>query len=111
MSSRARWRASPAGRGPRMWWPWTPVKSGKFEAEARVLSRGPGSIFGEIGLLAFSSLDAARSLEAADRKLEAALDAAGDNLASLPSGVSSATCTALGAVELARLGRGDFLKL
>lgn len=78
--------------------------------EVRVLSRGPGSIVGEVGLMAFSQQDASKKLEEADSTLKAALDRAGDDiLNAIPTGVRTATCSALGHLELARLGRKDFL--
>ncbi len=84
----------------------------RFESEARVLSRGPGTILGEIGLLAFSAQDIAKTVDEADDAVRAAIERAGDDVANaLPAGVRSATVSALGAVELARLGRGDFLQL
>ena len=84
----------------------------RFESEARILSRGPGTILGEIGLLAFSPQDISRTDDEADLAVREAIERAGDDLANaLPAGVRSATVSALGAVELARLGRSDFLQL
>lgn len=80
--------------------------------EVRVLTRGPGTIFGEIGLLALSALDAAKPADEIDRALALALEQAGAEAdALIPTGVRSATCSALNYLELARLGRADFLEL
>lgn len=84
----------------------------RFRDEAGVLSVGPGSILGEIGLLAFSAADAARTDDAADEMIKNALENARGKLTdAIPSGIRSATCSALGHVELARLGRADFLEM
>lgn len=84
----------------------------RFEGEARVISRGPGTILGEIGLLALSPQDARKSVEEVDQTLKRALLAAGENAAeAIPAGARTATCTALGHLELARLSREDFLEL
>ena len=87
----------------------------RYGNEVRVLTRGPGTIFGEIGLLALSpddvsenasSRSTARSLKVALRALPA------ENLAqAIPTGVRTATCSALNYLELARLGRADFLEM
>ena len=78
--------------------------------EVRVVSRGPGTIFGEIGLLGLSPEDVGKTPEQVDRALKAVIEAAGDNLTdAMPTGVRSATCTAINYLELARLGRADFL--
>ena len=84
----------------------------RFEGEMRVLSLGPGAIVGEIGLLAFSPQDISRTVDEVDLALKAGLEHAGEGSAhALPIGKRSATCSALGAVELARLGGGDFLQM
>ena len=78
----------------------------------RVLTRGPGTIFGEIGLLALSPSDVDRTAEDIDRELKAALENAGSDLTqAIPTGVRTATCSALNYLELARLGRADFLEM
>ena len=88
------------------------VSLGFHGEESKVISCGPGAVLGEIGLLAFASEDLAKSADALDQELQQALQAAGSQLAeSFPAGVRSATCTALGLVELARLNRGDFLEM
>lgn len=84
----------------------------RYNNEVRVLTRGPGTIFGEIGPLALSSQDTGRTVDQVDGALRAALENAGDNLAgAIPTGLRTATCSALNYLELARLGRGDFLEM
>ena len=85
----------------------------RFEGEAKVISRGPGSIIGEIGLLGFTAADAGKSVAEADRSIQAALARAqGDDIgAAIPPGRRTATCAALDHLEMARLGRTDFLQL
>jgi Fe-S-cluster-containing hydrogenase component 2 len=84
----------------------------RFEGEMKVISRGPGTILGEIGLLGFSSRDAYREVPDADAALKEALDrAAGDVENAIPSGQRTATVVALDHVEMARVSRGDFLRL
>jgi len=77
-----------------------------------VISRGPGSILGEISLLGLSASDAGRQEDEADRHLKHLLDNAGDDLNSaLPAGIVTATLTALDYLEMARLSRVDFLQM
>ena len=84
----------------------------RYNNEVRVMTRGPGTIFGEIGLLALSPADAGKTPEQIDRALSARLASAGDNLMeAIPTGLRSATCSALNYLELARIGRADFLEL
>ncbi|MFN2475033.1 MAG: cyclic nucleotide-binding domain-containing protein [Chthoniobacterales bacterium] len=84
----------------------------RYNNEVRVLTRGPGAIFGEIGLLALSSQDSTRTVDQVDGALRAALENAGDHLtAAIPTGMRTATCSALNYLELARLGREDFLEM
>ncbi len=84
----------------------------RFEREARVMAFGPGAIIGEIGLLGFSSEDAMMSTEAADQAIREALERCGGDLASaIPAGQRSATCSALGDLELAKMSRRDFLEI
>lgn len=84
----------------------------RYQNEVRVLTRGPGAIVGEIGLLGLTQADALRSEEEIDRKLQEALKRAGDDLArAIPAGVRAATCSALNYLELARLRRQDFLEM
>jgi Fe-S-cluster-containing hydrogenase component 2 len=84
----------------------------RFEKEAKVLSRGPGTILGEIGLLALSKDDVRKSVDEADAAIEAALAQAGEDLTdAIPGGLRTATCSALGHLELARVSRSDFLPL
>ncbi|MEI8108128.1 MAG: cyclic nucleotide-binding domain-containing protein [Verrucomicrobiota bacterium] len=84
----------------------------QFGDESRVLSRGPGSILGEIGLLSLSSSDHQKSLDDADLAIAQALENTALPIEDrIPAGRRSATCSALGSVELARLHRQDFLEL
>jgi CRP-like cAMP-binding protein len=63
--------------------------------EVRVLTRGPGTIFGKIGLLALLPNDAGIRRPGRCR-LRAALERAGENLAgAIPSGLRTATSSAL----------------
>ncbi|MDQ2919293.1 MAG: cyclic nucleotide-binding domain-containing protein, partial [Verrucomicrobiota bacterium] len=79
----------------------------RYGDEMRVLTKGPGTIFGEIGLLGLSTRDALKSVEQVDREIAAALNAA----AAVPAGVRTATCAALNYLELARVGRVDFFEM
>ena len=83
----------------------------QFGAEARVFSRGPGAILGEIGLLGLSQTDLRRTADEVDADLAQALAAGEDLGAAVPAGLRTATCSALGHVELAALSRGDFLEM
>jgi Fe-S-cluster-containing hydrogenase component 2 len=84
----------------------------RYNDEVRVLTRGPGSIVGEIGLLALSPRDAEKTAGQIDTALQSTLEQAGENAAAvIPTGVRSATCSALNYLELARLGRADFLEM
>ena len=84
----------------------------RFGKETGVLTRGPGAILGEIGLLAISPQDIRKSAEEMDLAIGSALDLAGDDLgAAVPAGIRNATCSALGYLEMARLSRTDFLQL
>jgi Fe-S-cluster-containing hydrogenase component 2 len=84
----------------------------RYNNEVRVLTRGPGTIFGEIGLLALAPGDAGKSVEQVDAALRAALERAGDDLnEAIPTGLRTATCSALNYLELARLERADFLEM
>ena len=84
----------------------------QYSNEVQVSSRGPGTVFGEIGLLALSPEDAAKTPEQIDGALKAALDLAGENSAqAIPTGLRTATCSALNYLELARLGRADFFEM
>jgi Fe-S-cluster-containing hydrogenase component 2/CRP-like cAMP-binding protein len=90
------------------------VKAGtrRFAGEIKVISRGPGSIIGEIALLGLTPNETDSSVEEVDRRIQVALDLnSADLSAAIPSGKRTATCTALDHVESARLGRMDFLEL
>src|SRR5437868_5164569 len=80
--------------------------------EAKVVSSGPGTVLGEIGLLAFTSADEQKSVEEIDRAVKRALEQAADDLTGVfPPGVRTATCSALNHLELAQLSRADFLQM
>lgn len=84
----------------------------RFDKESKVLSCGPGAMLGEIGLLAFSPRDVGRMVDEAEHDLQAALERAGSDLSNaFPAGRRTATCSALGRLELARLSRVDFLAM
>jgi Fe-S-cluster-containing hydrogenase component 2 len=77
----------------------------------KVISRGPGSIIGEIGLLGLSARNADMGVEEVDGAIKAALERGGDLTAAIPAGQRTASCVALDHLEMARLGRADFLQL
>src|SRR6266480_3187890 len=79
----------------------------RYGDELRVLTKGPGTIFGEIGLVGLSGRDALKSIDQVDREIAAALDSG----AEIPSGVRTATVSALNDLELARVGRADFIEM
>ena len=81
--------------------------------EETVLYRGPGTVIGEIGLLAIPLEDAGKSVDEVDRALGDALAKAGASglSAALPVGQRTATCSALDHVEMARLERDIFLEM
>ena len=80
--------------------------------EAKIVSKGPGTILGEIGLLALSLDDERRTVEEIDRTLKSKLEQSADDItALLPPGLRSATCSALNQLELAQLSRADFLQM
>src|SRR6266567_2965350 len=79
----------------------------RYGSELRVLTKGPGTIFGEIGLLALSARDALKSIDQVDRKIAAELNSGAD----IPTGVRTATVSALNHLELARVGRADFIEM
>ncbi len=84
----------------------------RYQQESKVLSRGPGTILGEIGLLAFSAQDVRKTADEAEESITSALGLAGEDLTvAIPAGVRTATCSALGYLELARVSRADFLPL
>jgi CRP-like cAMP-binding protein len=81
----------------------------RYGKEATVLYRGPGTVIGEIGLLALSREDTGKTPEEVDGDVCAALNyAPAGNLA---AGERTATCSALDHVELARVDRIDFLEM
>ncbi len=84
----------------------------RYQQETRVLSRGPGTILGEIGLLGLCPEDARRSAQEVDEALWEILHRPGIDLGeAIPAGVRTATCSALGHLELARVRRADFLPM
>ncbi len=90
------------------------VRIGKrqYGTEAKVLSRGPGTIVGEIGLLGLTASEMGKKPDEVFAAFRQALEgASGELSAAIPTGVRTATCSALGHLELARLGREDFLRM
>jgi len=80
--------------------------------EASVFFQGPGTVLGEIGMLAVSPHDVGLPVDDVSRRLLSILSAAKGRLVDvLPPGRRSATCKALDHVELARLDRETFLEL
>lgn len=85
------------------------IRSGQ---EVTALSLGPGTLLGEIGLLALSHDNAAQSVDDVDRWLRNLISRGPrDALPALPPGRRTATCSALDHVELVRIGRTDFLRM
>lgn len=83
-----------------------------YGAESKVLTRGPGAILGEIGLLGLTGQDIRRSIDEVNDSFHKALESATGSLSdAVPTGVRSATCSALGYLEMARLSREDFLAM
>ena len=74
-----------------------------------VLYKGPGTVIGEMGLLAISAKDARKSEQEVYRALCAGISKA--DASGLPPGERNATCSALDHVELARVSREVFLEL
>jgi CRP-like cAMP-binding protein/Fe-S-cluster-containing hydrogenase component 2 len=88
------------------------VTVSRFGGEGSVIWCAPGSVIGEISLLALSADDTGRSAADVDREVLAALNSAtGDLSAALPAGRRTATCSALDPLELARVQRSDFLEM
>jgi len=79
----------------------------RYGNDLRVKTKGPGTIFGEIGLLALSARDALKNIDQVDREIAAALNSGAD----IPTGVRTATVSALNHLELARVGRADFIEM
>lgn len=83
-----------------------------YGTEAKVLSRGPGTVLGEVSLLGLTVKDTARTAEEVSASLQKALEDAGGDLGkAIPAGFRSSTCAALGHLELARLSREHFLEM
>lgn len=84
----------------------------RYGNKATSITRPPGSIIGEIGLLAISPSDVGKTEAEIDHKIATALSMANGNITSaLPAGNRTATCSALDHLELARLSRADFLNM
>src|SRR4029077_10127940 len=79
----------------------------RYGGELRVGTRGPGTILGEIGLLSLSARDALKNIDQVDREIASALNSG----AEISSGVRTATVSALNYLELARVGRADFIEM
>jgi len=77
-----------------------------------IVSRAPGSIVGEIGLLAIRPQDVGKTADQIDKEFASAFERAGTDLTNaIPAGFRSATCAALDHLELARINRADFLEM
>ncbi len=77
-----------------------------------IVSRAPGSIVGEIGLLAIRPQDVGKTADQIDKEFASAFERAGSDLTNaIPAGFRSATCAALDHLELARINRADFLEM
>lgn len=84
----------------------------RFGNAPTLVSRAPGAILGEIGLLGISPQDLRKPAAEVDAAIAAALTRANGDLAnSIPTGHRSATCSALDNLELARISRTDFLHM
>jgi Fe-S-cluster-containing hydrogenase component 2 len=80
--------------------------------EPRIISRGPGTTFGEISLLGLTPEELAFGEEEVNNRLAARLKkAAGDKFKSMTPGKQTATCSALDYLELATLDRPSFLEM
>ena len=77
--------------------------------EATFFYQGPGTVMGEIGLLAISRDDAGKPADDIIRALRVAL--AAPNAGGLRPGLRTATCTALDHVEMAKVDRADFVEM
>ena len=89
------------------------VAINRYGTDAAIIHRGPGSVIGEIGLLAIEPSDLKKGADALDQMIASAL--AGfevkDLGMALPSGQRTATCLALDHLELARVDRTVFLQM
>ncbi len=84
----------------------------RYDQEASVFYQGPGTVLGEIGMLAISPQDANRPVDEVFRNLFKLLSQGQGQLSdALPPGKRTATCSALDHVELARLDRETFLQM
>jgi len=84
----------------------------RFGGDPSIVWLGPGSVVGEIGLLAITRDDATRTVDEVDKVLAETLAAAEEPLGSyLPAGQRTATVSALDHVEMARVSRADFLQM
>jgi Fe-S-cluster-containing hydrogenase component 2/CRP-like cAMP-binding protein len=82
--------------------------------DSNIISRGPGAVIGEIGLLGLGRGDLRKSPKEIEARIAQALDAASTSGAldqSIPAGLRSATVSALNHVELAKIERRDFLEM
>jgi CRP-like cAMP-binding protein/Fe-S-cluster-containing dehydrogenase component len=83
-----------------------------FGAEAKVVSVGPGTVLGEIGLLGLTEQDLRQTPAEVTVALQKALEqASGEVGEAIPAGLRTSTCSALGHLELARLSREHFLEM
>jgi len=91
---------------------YTRIGIRKYEEESTVVSRGPGGMIGEIGMLGLAASDAFKTADEVERALLAVLNQPDVDIAkALPTGLRTASCSALGQLEVARLSREDFLPM
>ncbi len=91
---------------------YTRIGIRRYDEESRVISRGPGGMIGEIGMLALTPGDAFKSIDEVERALVEVLNKKDVDLArEIPNGTRTASCSALGQLEVARLSREDFLPM
>ncbi len=91
---------------------YTRIGIRRYEKESRVISRGPGGLIGEIGMLGLAAEDAFKTADEVERALVAVLNQDGVDLAkAIPTGLRTASCSALGQLEVARLSREDFMPM
>jgi Fe-S-cluster-containing hydrogenase component 2 len=80
----------------------------RFDNEAAlVISRGPGTVLGEIGLLGLTHDDLGKTPEQLEQRVTQQLSNGG----TIPPGKQSATVTALDFLELAQMSRTDALEM
>ena len=88
------------------------VGIGRYEQEAGVFFQGPGTVLGEIGMLAISPQELGKPVDEICRNLLTILSQTSGRFSDvLAPGRRTGTCSALDHVELARLDRETFLAM